>query len=290
MKSKNYSLQLLFCSIIFLFITTNLSGQDYFPLEVGNRWDYNVEIHSPGGHISYDTLSILITEKKMLSNGKEYFVFSSSLSFGFYGSRFARVEDNKIYVYLEEDSTDCFVFRFDIPMGSFYSKCNGANVEVLSIDTVFFWGTLDINQYQELYRFSEHFGIYDYYEPGLVTKYYSLSGCIISGVSYGNLLVPVYETEPTLQTKLSISQNYPNPFNPSTKIKYSVISTQNVIVKVYDLLGREVATLVNQEKPAGSYEAEFSMGLIHQTLPSGVYFYRLQAGSFVETKKMVLTK
>jgi hypothetical protein len=61
-------------------------------------------------------------------------------------------------------------------------------------------------------------------------------------------------------------------------------------LKVYDVLGNEIATLVNEEKPAGSYEVEFSTGLIHQTLPSGVYFYQLRAGTFVETKKMILLK
>jgi hypothetical protein len=85
-------------------------------------------------------------------------------------------------------------------------------------------------------------------------------------------------------------QNYPNPFNPSTKIKYQIPEISFVILKIYDVLGNEIATLVNEELPAGKYEVEFSMGLINQTLPSGVYFYQLYAGSFVETKKMVLIK
>jgi len=99
-------------------------------------------------------------------------------------------------------------------------------------------------------------------------------------------------------TSYNLMQNYPNPFNPSTSIQYSVSSRQFVSLKVYDLLGREVATLVDEEKPAGSYRVEFSTGLIQQSLPSGVYFYQLRAGdpstgsgqSFVETKKMVLMK
>ncbi len=287
MKLKSYSLLPILCGIIFMFIATNLSAQDYFPLEVGNRWDYNVEIHSPGGHISYDTLSILITENKILSNGMEYYVFSPSLPMWFPVSIHAREEDNKIYVYLEEDSTDCFSFRFDIAAGSFYFNCNNYQVNVFSIDTVLFWGTSDIHQLQDIfYAFSEHFGIYDYYEPGLVPKYYYLSGCIISGITYGNLLVSVDETGPVLPTKFSLSQNYPNPFNPSTKIKYAVSSRQFVTLKVYDVLGNEIATLVNEEKPAGSYEVEF----IAKDFPSGVYFYQLKAGTFMQTKKMILLR
>jgi hypothetical protein len=81
-------------------------------------------------------------------------------------------------------------------------------------------------------------------------------------------------------------QNYPNPFNPSTKISYSIPETDLVTLKVYDVLGNEVATLVSENKPVGSYEIEFD----GSELTSGVYFYRLQAGSFIETKKMILMK
>jgi len=83
-----------------------------------------------------------------------------------------------------------------------------------------------------------------------------------------------------------LTQNYPNPFNPSTKIKYQIPELSFVTIKVYDVLGKEVTTLINEEKPAGSYEVEFDAS----RLPSGVYFYRLQAGSFIETKKMILLR
>ena len=86
--------------------------------------------------------------------------------------------------------------------------------------------------------------------------------------------------------QFKVSQNYPNPFNPSTKIEYSIPQSSNVIIKVFDVLGNEIETLINEEKSAGTYELIWNAA----NLPSGVYFYRLQAGSFVETKKMVLMK
>ncbi len=92
------------------------------------------------------------------------------------------------------------------------------------------------------------------------------------------------ETNPP--TDFILSQNYPNPFNPKTKISYQIPELSYVTLKVYDVLGKEVAILVNEEKLIGNYEVEFNA----ENLPSGVYFYRLQAGSFVETKKMVLMK
>ena len=83
-----------------------------------------------------------------------------------------------------------------------------------------------------------------------------------------------------------LSQNYPNPFNPSTKIKYRISKLSFVTLKVYDVLGNEVTTLINKEKSAGSYEVEFSA----TNLPSGVYFYQLKSNSFFQTKKMLLIK
>lgn len=89
-----------------------------------------------------------------------------------------------------------------------------------------------------------------------------------------------------LPNKSSLGQNYPNPFNPVTKIRYSLKKTEDVSLKVYDMLGREVKTLVNSHMPSGNYEVDFYAS----KLASGVYFYRLKAGDFVETKKMVVGK
>ncbi len=83
-----------------------------------------------------------------------------------------------------------------------------------------------------------------------------------------------------------LNQNYPNPFNPNTKIKFSIPQQTFVTLKVYDLLGREVTTLVNEEKQTGNYQIEFD----GSALPSGVYFYQLKANEFVETKKMILLR
>jgi hypothetical protein len=96
----------------------------------------------------------------------------------------------------------------------------------------------------------------------------------------------------SLPEQFTLEQNYPNPFNPSTTIKYSIPTSEFVTLKVFDVLGNEVATLVNEEKPAGSYEVEFSAVVTSRdlSLSSGIYFYTLQAGSFVQTKKLILIK
>ena len=96
----------------------------------------------------------------------------------------------------------------------------------------------------------------------------------------------------------NLEQNYPNPFNPNTKIKFTIpnvetrhaSSLQMVTLKVYDVLGNEITTLVNQELSPGEYEVEFSTETSIKHPASGIYFYQLSAGEFIQTKKMVLMK
>jgi len=93
-------------------------------------------------------------------------------------------------------------------------------------------------------------------------------------------------TNNTMVSTFKLEQNYPNPFNPVTNIKYSVPEQGMVTIKVFDILGSEVATLVNEEKAAGSYDIRFNAGM----LSSGVYFYNIKAGSYNLTKKMILLR
>jgi len=90
----------------------------------------------------------------------------------------------------------------------------------------------------------------------------------------------------TIPINYSLSNNFPNPFNPSTKMEFSIPQTSNVVIKVFDILGNEIETIISEEKQIGTYEITW----YSEGLPSGVYFYRLQAGDFVETKKMLLLK
>jgi hypothetical protein len=89
-----------------------------------------------------------------------------------------------------------------------------------------------------------------------------------------------------VSSKFSLQQNFPNPFNSVTVISYQLAVNSFATVRVYDLLGREVATLMNEEKSAGSYTVQWDATHI----ASGVYFYRLQAGAFSDTKKLLLLR
>ena len=101
-----------------------------------------------------------------------------------------------------------------------------------------------------------------------------------------NIVVGTKDNEAIQPMTYSLQQNYPNPFNPTTKIKYSIPEASQVSLKVYDILGNEVASLVNQEKQAGTYEVQFNAS----SLSSGVYFYKIKSGSFIQTRKMIVLK
>jgi hypothetical protein len=107
----------------------------------------------------------------------------------------------------------------------------------------------------------------------------------ISGAIWVPGTTPVEENVKSADS-YNLSQNYPNPFNPSTTISFQLPISGEVSLRVYDILGNEVATLVNEEKHAGNYQIDFNS----EGLSSGVYYYKLQVGGFVETKKMILIK
>ena len=110
--------------------------------------------------------------------------------------------------------------------------------------------------------------------------------------NFDNLTTSVEnETINDQPNSFSLDQNYPNPFNPSTRISWQSPTSEWQTIKVYDILGNEIATLVDEYLPAGRHEVEFSMNDGTETnLASGIYIYRLQVGSFIQTKKMMLMK
>ena len=107
----------------------------------------------------------------------------------------------------------------------------------------------------------------------------------MAGVIVVQNAVSVPEDE-LLANDFELKQNYPNPFNPSTRINFAISNASFVNLKVYDVIGNEIATLVSEEKQAGNYEIDFNA----TGLPGGIYFYQIKSGSFIETRKMTLLK
>ncbi len=135
--------------------------------------------------------------------------------------------------------------------------------------------------------------IYSLKEKSFINSFY------LSGIDYrGKVLIDspyvyVHQTltvtdveDDNIKNEFYLEQNYPNPFNPTTSIRYQVASIKRVTLKVYDILGREIVTLLNEVKHPGNYEVKFDAS----ELPSGVYLYRLEAGSFSSVKKLMLLR
>jgi hypothetical protein len=164
-----------------------------------------------------------------------------------------------------------------------WQPTDGLHLNQLVADTLAIWNTagLEAGQYVLLLTIFHSFGD---------------SIPLTSSARLEESISDVKSEDPNLTSSFRLEQNYPNPFNPNTKIKFTVPQDerremQKVSLNIYDVLGNEVAVLVNEELPAGKYEVEFSVGTgLQPVCTSGVYFYQLKAGNFIETKKMILMK
>lgn len=181
------------------------------------------------------------------------------------------VSNDTIYI-METDTSTQLAFctcYFDMSVsvtglqsGIYYVEVN-RQIPLLYPDTTFYIGSFSF-----IYGGSASAFSYNSYQ----------SPCKIVGV----------KNKKQMQMKAELGQNFPNPFNPSTTIKYSISYRSIVTLKLYDILGKEIQALINVEKPAGDFE--YRLDLQDYDLPSGVYFYQLRAGNFVQTKKMVKIK
>jgi sugar lactone lactonase YvrE len=184
-----------------------------------------------------------------------------------------------------------------------------ANFDGLAIDGdgyiyVSSWGTNAVYRYDNAFSLPAELVSSDNNGPADI--FYNQQNNILAIPNYYSNLVDFVPITPVevdelygrMPLAVALSQNYPNPFNPATTIKYQIPELSFVTIKVYDVLGREIITLINEEKPAGTYEVEFSihsssvrnLSAGRQGLTSGIYFYQIRAGDFIRTKKMLLIK
>lgn len=169
---------------------------------------------------------------------------------------------------------------------------DGAVITLTASGTILFGGTL----YGHVFVSTNKGSTWTSVSTGLTNSRISAlavnGGLLFAGTYYGiwrrpmsEMVTSVPDPSRGVPTTFGLDQNYPNPFNPSTTIHYQVPKQMNVSLRVFNTLGQTVATLVNEQKETGDYQVQWNANV-----PSGVYFYRLQAGEFMETKKMILTK
>ena len=272
----------------------------WYPLAVGNKWIYNY-------WYQIDSLpEIGISTYKITGdttvNGKHYFIFNDS-------NNYIRQDSLTGRIYKATNFNNEYIFAdLTLDIGdTLYDPGNYLALTVTGEQSFNQWG---LNSKRRLFNdfsssvthtfsFVKEIGLYHEFTYELGGGEITLRGCVIDGIVYGDTTTLGVDYEPENKlTEFFLSQNYPNPFNPSTKIKYSIPSviasgakqSQIVTLKVYDVLGREVATLVNEEKQPGEYEVEFNPAFGIKNLASGIYFYKLQAANYSSTKKMIYLK
>ena len=291
---------------------------NYYPLHVGDEWQYKITHYEGGRFKSVSYFAKRVLSDTIMSNGKRYFHIEQPPfqkdSIKKTEIIFARLDSSSglLYNYSVRDQKEVKMDSLFCRKGDAYFKWGPVQYELLCYDeseemvlgdnratkSIMNWIISD-----EGYRWKLAFGLGTIYQEkhlnwiGVTNNIYELVYAKINGVEYGQL-VDVKEEKNVLPQEFSLSQNYPNPFNPSTTIRFSVpsvgaehVQPLHVLLKVYDLLGKEVATLVNEEKAPGNYQVQFNAETLHgASLPSGVYFYTLLAGNYVATKKMILLK
>jgi len=315
---------------IFLIFTGNFyknfaydtTAAKYYPLAVGNSWTYSYSGFPCCGFYRYKE----VVTGTISTNAHFYYIITT-YRIGFsQGIEYRRIDSvkNNILIY---STSGCSWLQNEITGDSIGAHL-GDSSKYICVDYYRLTDTSNINVFG-MTKKGKNFNWSNYFEGGATRRfvkdigfyssfsYYhtsntsiSLLGCTINGVLYGDTsLTGIKKISSEIPDKFSLSQNYPNPFNPSTKIRFEVpllsqegVSRRDGVValKIYDALGKEVATLVNEQLKPGEYETEFD----GTNLPSGVYYYQLVVGDnptvksgtgnnnggFTETKKMVLIK
>jgi hypothetical protein len=262
-------------------------AQGVFPLQEGNIWQYQ----------SSDPFNPMPLESKiigdtLLSNAKRY-----SMLTGFtLGTNFLRQEGLKVYAYDRTDSTEYVLFDFAAGLNDTLSHhSNGQRTVVAGGKHTYpstsssYWiffelaGTGPGSYVFYNWTIEDSIGLTALtMEPG---NSWNLSGAIVNGRLIGTITGILGETH-ALPARPVLQQNYPNPFNPWTTIPYELPRPSHVTLTVYDVLGREVATLVNGVEEPGYKSVQFNAS----DMASGVYFCRLQSGNVVDTKKILLLR
>ena len=263
-------------------IIGSANAQCEFPLHTGDLWQ--LIDNFPMVHIVHEVRITGLTEK----NGQVYSTFSGFVFLP--GPGYLRQSGAVVYAF--GDSSEYVFYNFAAAAGDTISIRPNVVIVLDAKDSTDVFGSMrkrwifrEISQAQYTVRHViDSIGMsYLYQGPGGQTYY--LAGALINGIQYGKI-TDVGAGPKETPTVFGLDQNYPNPFNPSTTIRYGLPHKSQVSLMVYNTLGQQVALLVQGEQEAGYHEVKFDA----QNLPSGVYFYRLQAGTFVETRKLLLLR
>ncbi len=259
---------------------------DFYPLHIGDFWKYK------GKDGQFETTRYVWAVKDTLMPDNNIYTMLYSQSYGgpYAGkdTSFERLDSTggRVFVWHSYDSTAALKHKFSSCLGDTFTTFSPSD----------FFNRYDDKSYAEIYYFfyPDLTNSGTYFSRGLGFSYQSgefvyegLVGAVIDGKIYGDTTISgIEKSASNIPTGFKLYQNYPNPFNPTTIIKYSIPEYSHISLKVYDLLGREIITLVNEEKPAGEYQVKFNA----KDLASGIYFYTINSNDFFDRKKMIVLK
>jgi hypothetical protein len=284
---KNISILLLLGILIFFFMTSShaqtIDPYKFYPSAVGNKWRWISNSNSS----NYDNE---ITKDSVAENGRRLLFFNNAVTPLY-------MVDTSRQVWQIIDNKPVLWYKLDAQSGDSYTTSMYGNIYKVSVSSatanafgqtvpakVFSWSYGDTYPNYAIQWLVYGLGFYSTYSY-LYNLDDIVTGYIIDGVKYGTL-TNVELVCNVFPSEYSLSPNFPNPFNPSTTINYQLPKQSQVTLKIFDVLGREVTTLINKVEEAGYKSVNFDAS----KLPSGVYFYRIQAGSFVQTNKMLLMR
>jgi len=322
---------IIFSFILSLSITyaQDTSIVNYYPMQVGNVWKYSFSYYDQCGQDCYENVKMKIAASVQLY-GKSYFIIQTTVDSvnrtqgGMCmnpGTDTMRIDSITGNVLQYSNTGNCYL-PHDIVLDSLRSRlhdtlrrCDNFVEACLDTSIVSIFGSsrpsksFSMIQLEGVWNkgYVKDIGYKSDSKIGMCNGQYlwewwsslSLIGCVINGVVYGDTAFPVGINKISSQVPIAFAlfQNYPNPFNPTTRIKFSLPNpseggAMNVTLKIYDVLGKEVASLIpplwggEEGLHPGTYEVEWDAS----NYSSGVYFYKLEAGSFSQTKKLVLIK
>jgi hypothetical protein len=320
---KKFSLFIV--PVLITFSANQLVSQDtsivkYFPLSIGNVWIYRYSGGYPFNVLCKTRVRIT---SSFINNGKTYFEASINTIFiengQFCGENMftfnnttMRIDSMNGNISVYSPGTGCVYSPNEKLFDSLKARkndtieilCNSTSYKYMAGDTGYVnvfgesrpfksYGFLEPPEYHGGRTYVKGIGLWNSSEGAHYTGTHQLLGVVINGVVYGDtsFIVGINKISSEIPESFSLHQNYPNPFNPVTKIRFDIPSLVRwgagvVVLKVYDILGREIQTLVNEKLSPGTYEVEFD----GTNYASGVYYYTLTCENFSQTKRMVVVK
>lgn len=289
------------------------SDGDFFPLQIGNKFIYQFhweQYWTGGGHNSGTEINVMSITDTATFNEKKYF-YCSGIPAIVQG--WVRIDTTTKSLYKYDASNSCLYYNYETLIDSLGMKspgmensCHGFYCYGLSPDVFFNRSCYQIHfsklnivddiltgethrYYNRIFGFKYYTASYHFGSSGN-SENYILLGCLLNGVAYGDTslsIVNINDSSSNVLSTYSLLQNYPNPFNPETNIRFMLPERAYVTIKIYNILGQHVKTLVSNERfDAGTHQTKFSA----EGLASGIYFYMIQTEKFMQTKRMVLVR